>query len=125
MGDCQQTHLNMNIILQVLILLMIMKSIIALDFPTIPPNGLPCKTPKEEDGSCVVISKCRTEDRALYITDDGRTTQYLRDSACGFDVNTPKICCVTESSTTRPKKEKAAMKEQKCTKLNQIRVKFN
>ena len=37
-----------------------------------------CKTPKGEDGSCLVISACRPEDKHLYITKDGRTTQYLR-----------------------------------------------
>merc|ERR1711872_203789 len=99
-------HLKMNPTVQVMILLLMIKSIVAPNFPTIPPDNLPCLTPKEEEGLCVVISKCRTEDRGLYITDDGRTTQYLRDSACGFDVNTPKICCATESSTTRPRKRK-------------------
>ena len=69
-----------------------------------------CKTPKEEDGRCVKISECEPEDRNLYITEDRRTTDYLRypvfyrytilfhvfafrESACGFDTNTPKICC--------------------------------
>merc|ERR1711915_303308 len=55
-----------------------------------------CKTPKGEEGSCLIISACRPDDKHLYITKDGRTTQYLRDSACGFDGNSPKICCLTQ-----------------------------
>merc|ERR1739838_80257 len=53
----------------------------------------PCRTPRFEEGSCVRISDCVPENRYLYIGEDRKTTKYLRSSACGFDVNTPKICC--------------------------------
>ena len=57
---------------------MIMRRIVAPTFPTVPPDDLPCKTPNGEDGMCVVIGQCRPEDKELYITKEGKTTQYLR-----------------------------------------------
>ena len=63
---------------QAMILLMIMRRIVAPTFPTVPPDDLPCKTPNGEDGMCVVIGQCRPEDKELYITKEGKTTQYLR-----------------------------------------------
>ena len=82
----------------------------SIKYPEMDMNNK-CKTPKGEDGKCLRISDCNPQDRFLYITEDRRTTQFLRypiwihvntfyivcffcrDSACGFEINTPKICC--------------------------------
>eukprot|EP00092_Neocalanus_flemingeri_P049433 GFUD01056801.1.p1 GENE.GFUD01056801.1~~GFUD01056801.1.p1 ORF type:complete len:131 (+),score=21.85 GFUD01056801.1:21-413(+) len=52
-----------------------------------------CQTPAGENGKCIRITDCVPVNRSRYITEDKITTNFLRESACGFDMNTPKICC--------------------------------
>ena len=37
-----------------------------------------CTTPNGDDGECMRISDCNPEDRFLYITEDKKTTNFLR-----------------------------------------------
>ena len=37
-----------------------------------------CQTPRYEDGKCMRISDCIPENRFMYITEDRKTTDYLR-----------------------------------------------
>merc|ERR1712025_583656 len=56
-------------------------------------QGDTCLTSTQEEGSCVQINNCETLEQIFGQNMSKEKVSFLRNSACGFDNQIPKICC--------------------------------
>ncbi|XP_063219440.1 serine protease easter [Bacillus rossius redtenbacheri] len=56
-----------------------------------------CKTPKKMDGVCIAIENCPALFSLLNQNPRNEAIKYLRESNCGFQGRSPKVCCPERS----------------------------
>lgn len=53
-----------------------------------------CRSPKNESGVCIIITRCDKLQNILEKMNSGiDRNSYLKNSMCGFESNTVKVCC--------------------------------
>nr|AAZ91696.1 prophenoloxidase activating proteinase-2 [Manduca sexta] len=87
-------------------------------------SGQACTLPNNDKGTCKSLLQCDVASKI--ISKKPRTAQdekFLRESACGFDGQTPKVCCPesdTLSCLTPDNKPGKCVNIKKCTHLAEI-----